>query len=313
MHKRVGLLSNPYKDPRFETVKRAEALLKSWGVEGVLLLPDTVAFDRTLPLKAGSSAGSNQIDRWDADCRTALADCDLLISFGGDGTFLQAVHLGYPLNIPVAGVNLGSLGFLAEVRLPALEDGLERLISGRYRVEERTVLSIVVADRQGQKLEELFALNETVLSRGSAQRLLPIELWLDGCFTEVIPSDGLMVSTPTGSTGYSMAAGGPIVQPNLDLMLITPICPHTLHNRSYVIAPETSVELKMRYYPYEPVVSIDGRHELLLEATDTVLISRNREPLRVPKIYRTPFFRDLPEKIHGRGFIKNTEVDQHDV
>lgn len=328
---KIGLLSNGYKDPGFEHCRRAQAILKRLGCQTAVVTQRPEAAD-PFSASAGGAADAAEADAAPGDAApgaaaggrvrpgtpdsadrsaapAAFQDCDLILSLGGDGTFLNAVHAAYPHDIPVAGVNLGSLGFLAEILPEQLEDSLRRLVSGDYSTARRTVLDVCVLDGGGRTLHRDFALNEAVLSRGHSPRILPIELWIDGDFTELVPSDGLMVSTPTGSTGYAMAAGGPIIQPSMELMLITPICPHTLHNRSYIIAPDSTVELKIPYYPYRPVLSIDGQRDIRMDCTQSVRVRKAGQPLRVARLNATAFFSDLPQKISGRGMIRRTEVN----
>lgn len=323
---KIGLLSNGYKDPGFEHCRRAQAILKRLGCSVAVMIQKPEISDPPGSAETGAAGGAgcpqaastanrHYSDRsYDPDSvdlsavQAFFRDCDLILSLGGDGTFLNAVHAAYPNDIPVAGVNLGSLGFLAEILPDQLEDGLKRLVSGDCSSAFRTVLDVCVLDAENRVLHRDFALNEAVLSRGHSPRILPIELWIDGGFTELVPSDGLMVSTPTGSTGYAMAAGGPIIQPSMELMLITPICPHTLHNRSYIIAPDSTVEFRIPYYPYHPVLSIDGQRDIRMDCTQSVLVRKAGQPLRVARLNTAAFFSDLPQKISGRGMIRRTEV-----
>ncbi|MGI6546220.1 MAG: NAD(+)/NADH kinase [Fastidiosipilaceae bacterium] len=294
---KVGLLTNQYKDPGFEFSTTVSTKLRKLGCEVKIIYQKDVA-----EMEEQSAAVEPEED---------FNDCDIVLSLGGDGTFLSAVHVSYLGETPLIGVNLGSLGFLTELYPENLDEDLERIAARDYTIENRMMLDCCVDyETEFSDMSENhqgFALNEVVLSRGNSPRILPIELWIDGSLIEIIPSDGLMVSTPTGSTGYAMAAGGPIIQPQLDLMLITPICPHTLHNRSYIISSDSLVELKMRYYPYTPVLSIDGQHDVLLDCRQRISICKAKRPLRIARLHEPSFFHTLPEKIRGRGFVSNME------
>lgn len=294
---KVGLLTNQYKDPGFEFSATVSAKLRKLGCEVKIIYQKDVTEMEERSVAVEPEENFN--------------DCDIVLSLGGDGTFLSAVHVSYLGETPLIGVNLGSLGFLTELYPEDLDKDLERIAARDYTIENRMMLDCLVDyETEISDMSENhqgFALNEVVLSRGNSPRILPIELWIDGSLIEIIPSDGLMVSTPTGSTGYAMAAGGPIIQPQLDLMLITPICPHTLHNRSYIISSDSLVELKMRYYPYTPVLSIDGQHDVLLDCRQRISICKAKRPLRIVRLHEPSFFQTLPEKIHGRGFVSNME------
>lgn len=291
---KVGLLVNPYKDRSFNVSGKAEEILRRLGSDVVSFVLQEKMNETGKPVFP--------------DISTLFKGCDLVISLGGDGTFLHAVHAAYRDQIPVAGVNLGSLGFLAEIQPESLEESLERLVRGDYCIERRTVLDARVCNAEGELLHRDFSMNEVALSRGNCSRILPIELWIDNTFTEIIRSDGLMVSTPTGSTGYAMAAGGPIIQPTLELMLITPICPHSLHNRSYIISPDSVVELRLRSYPFKPVLSIDGQHDIIIEPGSSITVRQAPVSLKMARMDRGAFFADLPDKIRGRAYVESEGV-----
>ena len=293
---KIGFRSNRYKDPSCQVVQKVETILKGLGCQVEVV-------------RQGSTVEKNGLTMF-SESRETFQDCDFVLSLGGDGTFLNAVHATAMNNTPVAGINLGSLGFLAEIMPDQLEDSLGRLVAGEYKIEERLMLDAKVKDSEGKILHHYFALNDVVLSRGNAPRILPVELWLDNQFTEMILADGLMISAPTGSTGYSMAAGGPIVDPTLELMIVTPICPHSLHSRSYIISPDCDVTLKMRYYPFEPVITIDGQHDILTSYTQTITVERSDRKLRIPRLREFDFFRELPEKLRGRGYIEKSASER---
>ena len=278
-----GLLHNPMKDPHGLILNRIRHHLTYRGVQTVV--------------QTDLQTAPNVID-------DQFAKSELIISLGGDGTFLQAAHLAYALNCPVIGINLGSLGFLAEIPVDDIESDLDRLIDGKMVQSFRMLLEIQIRKAKEASDQSYFALNDVVLTRGASHRILPVELYLDQAFIEVVPSDGVMVSTPTGSTGYAMAAGGPILEPTLELMQFTPICPHSLHNRSYIFAPHQEVMLTLSQYPCEATVMIDGKHDIRVCRADQIIIKKAKSPLKMPKLRSSAFFHDLPAKIHGRGVAR---------
>jgi len=225
----------------------------------------------------------------------------LLICMGGDGTFLSAVHLDGCDRTPIIGVNLGSVGFLPEILPDSLPRAIRRLICGEYHLEQRMMLEVQCFNAEQELLEEGFALNDAVISRGGKSRILTLELTINQEVVDRIPGDGLIVSTPTGSTAYSLSSGGPIIHPELALILITPICPHTLHNRSYIASDSSRVAVKICDYPYQSLLAIDGRQEIYLNNGSTVVIHRSSRSLRLIRLGNDDFYATLPQKIQARG------------
>jgi len=165
----------------------------------------------------------------------------ILISLGGDGTLLKSARIVRDANIPIFGVNMGSLGFLTEINYKNLSKALSALFNKKYYIEKRNMLSISVPDNK----EGLFALNDVVLSRGASARIVELKTYIDNSYLTTFASDGLIVSTSTGSTAHSLSSGGPIVYPSMDCILIVPICPHTLSNRPVVIPSNSRIKVKM--------------------------------------------------------------------
>ena len=157
-----------------------------------------------------------------------LKDADVLICLGGDGTFLKAARSVYKKNIPILGINLGSLGFLTEVEKNEIKDAVNCLMTGKYIVEERMMLEATII-RNDEIIGKDTALNDIVISRGALSRILHVKTYINDVFVDMFPGDGLIVSSPTGSTAYSLAVGGPIVEPDIDLIIVSPICPHILY------------------------------------------------------------------------------------
>lgn len=282
-----GFMTNPYRDQGYAVLGRSVRYLCAQGVRCVT--EQTFATEPEV-----LQPGLLERGRW--------ADCDLVISIGGDGSFLTAVQKIYSFHVPLVGINRGSLGFLNQIEVKDLEHDLDHLVRKDYRERHRMMLEVRLVAPDGTVKLDAVGLNDVVLSRGGNSRILPIHLHLDGHYVETVPADGMIVSTPVGSTGYAMAAGGAIVDPEMEILQITPICPHTLHNRSYVVHPNSEVILTVgKEYPHHPLVSVDGRHDAEMSVDDRVLIRRSTEPMRILQLHDRSFFNELPSKLNARG------------
>ncbi len=281
---KFAISANPYKDPGYLTLLETCRYLLAQGAQ--------VLVDQRNRSPEGEALGLQY--------REDFSGADVILSLGGDGTFLNAVHSTRCYDIPIVGVNLGSVGFLAEIRVESLHEDLDRLLARDYSIEERMMLHVAAWHADGQRYFEAQALNEALLSRGYSQRIVPARLYLDDSYIETVRCDGLIVGTPTGSTGYAMAAGGPIVQPNSQLIQITPVCPYSLQNRSYILDSATVVRLELGDYPFVATLSADGRQETAFRSGDCVEIRRAERSLRLIHFRAPNFFQILPEKLRTR-------------
>jgi NAD+ kinase len=282
---RIGLYANPDKDPSFQVARLTANLIAAAGAT-CIIPPD---YQGTILSFAD-------------DIETAAySSCDVLVCQGGDGTFLSAVHLDGCENIPIIGVNLGSVGFLPEILPEQLHEAIPQLVKRQYHLEQRMMLDVHCYSPDNQLLEEGFALNDAVVSRGGNSRIVTLELTINQEIVDRIPGDGLIVATPTGSTAYSLSSGGPIIHPELSLILITPICPHTLHNRSYIASDASRVVVRICEYPHSAQLAIDGRQEIELESGSLVVIRRSDRSLRLIRLGNDNFYAMLPQKIQARG------------
>jgi NAD+ kinase len=225
----------------------------------------------------------------DGDCSSctvlpgaALAErADALIVLGGDGTLLAASQLTGERGVPVLGVNFGSLGFLTDVALPELYPALESLLAGTHRHEERRMLRATIK-RPDRADVHHDVLNDVVITKASLSRIIELDVWIDGLFVSAFRADGLIVSSPTGSTAYNLAAGGPILQPTLPAVVLTPICPHMLANRPLVVGDEAVIEVRLRAVDDSQVhITLDGQQGFPLSAQDIVTVTRSRRVLRL--------------------------------
>ena len=214
---------------------------------------------------------------------------------GGDGTLLNSARLAAPSAVPVFGVNMGRLGFLTEVDMPQLYKALELLLAGEYFIEERMMLEASVI-RDGKAFQPLTGLNDAVITKGAFARLIMLDTMVDGRHFNTYHADGVIIATPTGSTAYSLSAGGPLVVPDLDLLLFTPICPHALWARPLVISPHSKVQVTLRSSQGEVMLTVDGQLGMHLQHGDTVRVKRSRNRARFIKLNNQTFFDILREK-----------------
>ncbi|WP_411845376.1 NAD(+)/NADH kinase [Roseibacillus persicicus] len=226
---------------------------------------------------------------------------DLVISIGGDGTFLETLHRMGGAPVPVAGVNIGHLGFLTACQDEDVEQLAEVVTGGLHLQVERSMLRVRMRE-EGGKEHEFLALNEVVLMRGETGRLVSLEAKVDGEILNEYRADGLIVATPTGSTAYSLAAGGPLVGPRAEVMVMTPICPHTLSGRALVIGDDSVVELSPSGDSPEPILfTVDGRDILRVAPDSVVVVDKAPNPLRVVRLPGHSFYETLRKKLSWSG------------
>jgi NAD+ kinase len=231
----------------------------------------------------------------EVDAPDAAAGCELVLALGGDGTFLRAAELARPAGVPMLGVNLGHVGFLAEADPQALEDSVAAVVAGEYTVEERvTVDAEIVLD--GATASRAWALNEVSLERTNRERMLEIAVAVDERPLLRFGCDGLLCSTPTGSTAYAFSAGGPIIWPNVDALLIVPNAAHALFSRPIVVAPTSVVDIDLVSRGHEAVLSCDGRRSIAVPAGARVRVRRGELPVKVIRLGELSFTDRLVSK-----------------
>jgi NAD+ kinase len=227
-------------------------------------------------------------DRW--------AEARLLLVLGGDGTLIRAAQMVAPWRIPVLGINMGHLGFLTELDGEDLFADLEAVLEGGFGVEERMMLSARVI-RGGETVFSGEALNDAVVSKGPMARMVHLVVTVGETVVARYPADGVIVSTPTGSTAYSLSAGGPIAAPNLDVLLVTPICPHTISTRALVVSGQEQVTVEVVLTPGEVGLSLDGAEPFRLEQGDRVEVSRAFHVARLVRRKSYRFYDVLRQKL----------------
>src|SRR5579875_2462044 len=218
----------------------------------------------------------------------AAAGCELVLALGGDGTFLRAAELARPAGVPMLGVNLGHVGFLAETEPQALADSVQAIADGRYTVEERVTVDAEV-HLEGAVADRAWALNEASLERTSGFRMLEIAVAVDERPLLRFGCDGLLCATPTGSTAYAFSAGGPIVWPDVEAMLVVPNAAHALFTRPIVVAPSSVIDIDLIHPQHEARLNCDGRRTLAVPAGARIRVRRGELPLKVLRLGATPF------------------------
>lgn len=273
--KRFYLITNEAKDPQGVFTKKIADMIQKLGGEAVC-----VANERQALAENGKDG----------------VDCALVL--GGDGTLLRAARNIMDSRIPLLGINLGTLGYLAEVESSCAQEAIERLFADRYVREERMMLTGKIIARG---VEEQYALNDIVISRCGSLQILNVRIYVNDRFLNDYCADGVIVATPTGSTGYNLSAGGPIVEPSASLLLLTPICPHTLNSRSIVFAPEDeiTVEIPPGKDGHEQMVeaNFDGSNKTALHTGDRILIHRADRTTGIVKLNTESFLSVLHKKM----------------
>lgn len=230
-------------------------------------------------------------------------DCEVIISIGGDGTFLSTISKYRHLGVPFIGINKGSIGFLTEINEDSIEDAIDRIISGNYKLVNRMQLFVQLFNKDGQLKGEDICLNDVSVLRGAKPHITKLSLKIDGEKVEKFYGDGIVVATPTGSTAYTLAAGGPLIMPGMEVMLITPLCSHTLQNTNYVIGRDSVIEIDMGEFESTPIICPDGRDFATLEQNDKLIITSYKDPIQTINLELTGFFQNVRRKIVARGYF----------
>ncbi len=276
----VGIFPNMLKDRVRACLPDILALLQKYGFK--ILLPQNLEQAK----QSSYSVSDND----------SLMQMDAGISLGGDGTFLQMARYLSPLKIPVFGVNFGKLGFLAETEMKDFEKALQKLAQHDFEIEERSQLKACVI-RNGQIAVQSHALNDMVVAKGHFSKLAHLELKINGKHSGIYAADGLIVATATGSTAYSLSAGGPMVHPSLDVSIITPICAHALYARPLIIPGNNIIEITA-VPPYEELLlSADGEIAAAIAENDIIRIDKNPEPVRLIRLNGRSYYETWQQKL----------------
>ncbi len=225
-------------------------------------------------------------------------DLQFLISLGGDGSILRLVHKYQDLNAAILGINLGHLGFMADVPIADIYPSLQDLLHGSYTIEERLTLL-------GKGVQTTFAVNDFVIHRGNNPHLIELAIHVDGLYVNTFVADGLVIATPNGSTAYSLAAGGPILSPNLQALVITPICPHTISNRPIVLTTDQEIQIQYLSQFHAAEVRADGLDGMELRTGEFFHIQRGSKNFRLVNLTRRDYFSTLRTKLGWSGKLRS--------
>jgi len=271
--KRAGIYANPHKDIDFAGAIELARLLRACGA--------AVSFDAD-----GMPPGETDV--------MDPAQIDILFVLGGDGTLLKAAEQSSPFGVPMLGINLGHLGFLTEVKRDSIKEAVDTVCAGSYYIEERLMLHFAIC-KDGVPRLEGDALNDVVVLKKATARMINVELSVNGALADKAACDGMLVATPTGSTSYSLSAGGPIVSPRVACMIATPICAHSLHSRSIVVSPDDEVVMKP-YAPGGAVLTADGIVISDFQEGEEVRVSKSEHAARFIRFQKNYFYPLLRSK-----------------
>jgi NAD+ kinase len=225
-----------------------------------------------------------------------LDRAELVVVLGGDGTLISVARMIGERDLPIFGVNLGSLGFLAEITLDELYPALDSCLKGDYRISERMMLSASV-ERDGESISENRVLNDVVINKGALARIIDLETTVNDDYLTTFKGDGVIISTPTGSTGYSLSASGPILHPELDCFVISPICPHTLTNRPIVVGSDAIITVELKCINEDVCLTLDGQVGMKLMCGDVIRVAKSKQRTRLIISYSRDYFEILRTKL----------------
>lgn len=277
--KNIGIISKPGRPEPLEILKELLPRLRHKGYE-TYVDPDMSAL-----LKIGGSA------------REKIAShADVVIVLGGDGTMLSVSRLVAEKGIPILGINLGTMGFITEINRDEVFEAIDAMLSDKCVIEERLMLCAKIV-RDGEKVAEYTVLNDVVINKGALARIIDLETSINGSYVTIFRADGLIISTPTGSTAYSLSAGGPILYPTLDSIVLTPICSHTLTNRPIVLPEDFRIEVTLKTLSEDVYLTLDGQVGFSLRLNDVIEINKSRFKTRLLIPCERDYFKVLRTKL----------------
>lgn len=277
----IGIITHTKKPEAVDTARELVRWLTERGIRFVL-----------------DTASASLLDREDVAFRPGSSDfkIDLAIVLGGDGAILKAARELAGLAAPILGVNFGRLGFLAELEAGDLFDALDKVLAGSYSIDERAMVEAAVI-RQGREVTRLCGLNDAVVGKGAFARIVTLSLYVNGEYFVTYPADGVVVATATGSTAYSLSAGGPLVNPRLDVLVVTPICPHTLFQRPMVLHGGEEVRVVVSGQGEDVALTVDGQVGFSLVSEDEVILRKSRHTTRFIRLSGRSFYRIVRERL----------------
>ena len=282
--RRIGIIANVRKEKAPELITRLKSWAQDRGVEVIL--------EREIAKKMDEPGG---VDREEIGSRI-----DMIVAFGGDGTLLMAARSVRKYNVPILGINLGAFGYLTVFNLNEMIEALEMIYRGNYHTEKRMMLDVLV-DGGGRTQEDYSVLNDVVINRGNLSRMVDLEVIVNDRYLTTYKADGLIISTPTGSTAYSLSAGGPIVFPALDSIIINPICPHTLTNRPVMLPESASIRVVLWTKGLGATATLDGQLSFDLHSGDSIVIRKSKYVTNLVTSPRREYLQILRSKLGWGG------------
>lgn len=275
------IITNRHKDPELMVTNRIKKFIEGRGGSCIV-----------------------QVKEPSPQTKTKITDnIEGMLVLGGDGTMLQAARDTVEKRIPMLGINMGTVGYLAEIELPGIENALERLLKDEYELEERMML-IGTVKKEGHEPAEDWALNDIAITRCGSLQVIKYSIYVNDQFLYSYSADGVLVATPTGSTGYNLSAGGPIVEPKAKLLMITPICPHTLNTRSIILSAEDRIEIEIdagrEGEKLEVEANFDGSHKVTLRTGDRIEIRQSEKKTDIIKLSNVSFLEVLHKKMNEK-------------
>lgn len=226
-------------------------------------------------------------------------ECDVAVVLGGDGTLLSAADMASLYNVPLLGINLGHLGFMADVEEKNIELSLKSFLDGEYKIDHRFMIDAFIEKKDGSKLT-LTALNDVVVTRASYQRMVAFDIKVNGDNLATYQGDGLVVATPTGSTAYSMSAGGPVIDPSLEVCVITPVCPHTMSSKPVIVPGDAEIQIDFKStFDDKAMLTADGKEGIRLCEGDVIKIKGSKRKLGLIRLLNRSFYDILNLKLQG--------------
>lgn len=274
-----AIIANETKEKAAQLTSEIVGWLQTRGMEA-----------RFLP---GTSFKDGNIDQ---ELNGYLQEVDVIIVLGGDGTLLNAANLFRDYDAPLLGINIGHLGFLTSFEHTNLSEGLEKIANGEYLIEERMTLDVFL-ERKGTIIGTYTAVNDAVVSKNALARMFTMEISVNERVIDRYAADGLILATPTGSTAYSLSAGGPIVEPSLQALLLTPICAHNLYSRPMVVNPNEVISVRVIQPTSDVTLTIDGQIGVDIHDEDVVMVAKGRKNIKFARLEHSNFYQILHEKL----------------
>jgi len=284
--KRIGIVVKPHQPDALSTLCGLVAWLRE---RGIILVGGPEIERERIEHETGCAVDTREND-------SLAANVDLMLVLGGDGTMISTARMVGDAEVPVLGVNYGGLGYLAEFRIEELYSALESILAGHYRIEKRVMLAVELL-RGDEPVTRNRILNDVVINKSALARIIEIDAYLNQQFVNSFRADGLIVSTPTGSTAYNLSAGGPVIYPSMNAVVITPICPFTLSNRPIVVPDESVIELRLKTRNEEVALTLDGQVGLPLQAEDVVVIRKSKTTFNLVQPMSRNYFDVLRDKL----------------